>query len=388
MTVMNLTVLEISNVTFSNAFCTAVAQSMRTERSYVTFQSYSPWQRRLMSASSALGLVFMISLPIHSYSNSSAAFNGSVVKPLLISRYIAAVNAGDTLRYVQRELLKSGISKSFSILPIGNANRSPTPSPAATPYYIFVLVVAAIVGGALLLIALSGWLFITMRRRTQRSIEIKYRSMSEPAIDEEMSMGNIYSPPSSDSENDYLSITNEYLRGGEEQKDMALTIIDQPEVELDFNTIEAADNTNVDTENPKTGDIAIQGGKSMTEIKLKSALKKVSKYDSTGFDSPVSMPMASLGQASEEDRARWASTEFPFPPTISSKSTATRFAHPALPTGLAAARARSIRIVELPQEDDIPVVEVFKSADVPAMSPRRRFRLSRLKFELKNEENW
>eukprot|EP01035_Chromulina_nebulosa_P057465 gene57465-78742_t len=56
MTVVNIAILEISNITFSNAFCAAVAQSMRTERSYVAFQSYSPWQRRLMSASSALGL--------------------------------------------------------------------------------------------------------------------------------------------------------------------------------------------------------------------------------------------------------------------------------------------------------------------------------------------
>eukprot|EP01036_Dinobryon_divergens_P038387 gene38387-50396_t len=73
------------------------------------------------------------------------------------------------------------------------------------------------------------------------------------------------------------------------------------------------------------------------------------------------------------------------------KAAATRFAHPSLPLSLAAVKKNSRRAVELPRNEEIPIVQVFKSADVmqaSMLSPRIRFRLSKLKFALNSEENW
>ena len=390
MKVVNITASEIMNITYSNAFCVAVAQSMETKTSYVAFQSYSQLKRRLLSAATILDLVFSISLPIYWYSNSSVPFNASEVKPRLISNYIAAVDAGDTLRYVLQELLKSGISASFLILPIHNPteSRSPSPSPSNTPLYIFV---AAVVGGALLALVCIGWAYIHVRRRTRKAIEINYRPAFEPLVDEEMSMGSIYSSPRSDGENGFFSITNDtrLMRSGEEQKDLELSITN-PELVFDLHTMEVVDSsiniisTKADISSvPKGGNG--WGGNG-------GGINTARNLDASSFDSPVSVSASSLGQGREE-RTPGATYDVPKrrPSYRRYTPSATRFAHPTLPSRLAAAWARSVRIVELPRPEEIPIVEVFKSADIiqaSSLSPKMRFRLMKLKFELKSEENW
>ena len=385
MKVVNITASEIMNITYSNAFCAAVAQSMETKTSYVAFQSYSQLKRRLLSAATILDLVFSISLPIYWYSNSSVPFNASEVKPRLISNYIASVDAGDTLRYVLQELLKSGISASFLILPIRipTESRSPSPSPSNTPLYIFV---AAVVGGALLVLVCIGWIFIIVRRRSKKSsYEKKYKPMYTPLVDEEMSMGSIYSSsPRSSGENGYFSNTSKFARGGEEHKEGTF-IISKPEMMFDLATMQEV----------HYNDVQHSSSTSFSPVMS----EKHRRFDASSFSSPVPNHTVGINDLdNDHDTSQGIVQSATFAKgssntNMSAKTSATRFAHPSLPlSNLAAAKKRFLRVVELPRKEEVPIVEVFKSADVmhaSMLSPRMRFRLSKLKFQLNStEENW
>ena len=207
-------------------------------------------------------------------------------------------------------------------------------------------------------------------------------------------MDFIYSSPKSNGENGFFSITNDTrgFRSGDEQKDLALSIA-KPELVFDLQTMEVVDSSiNTATK--------ILGGSSIPLRKSRRGngeeFKAGQDFGDMSFDSPVSV--LSLGQGSEDgpQGVSYSSPERPYttrstPTTTTARAKAVRFAHPALPSSLASARARSTRIMELPRPDEIPIVEVFKSANViqtSNLSPKMRFRLSKLKFELKSEENW
>eukprot|EP01035_Chromulina_nebulosa_P024508 gene24508-31914_t len=226
MYVTNITREEISNNTYISAFTVAVAQSMEIDSSYVVYETFSALRRRL--ADSGFELVFQINVPISSLNSSTVIFNATFTELAYLSKYYKAVDAGHTLQYAKQQLLNNGISGAFLtflILPFRSLSQSPTCLPSVSSSASsssnsnFTTQLAAIVVGAFVAIICMGVSFVVYRRRTVSSnVSRKYKPISTPVVDEEMSMGNIYSP---DREDGIFSLDIQNLRlmqHGEEHK--------------------------------------------------------------------------------------------------------------------------------------------------------------------------
>lgn len=228
MAILNITVVEISNITYTNAFAIAVAKSMSINPLYIAYQNFSALRRRL--ASSIFELTFQITLPVPSNASSSA-LNATLIVSNLIGKYYDAVNAGDTLQYAKKQLIASGVSAiSFLILPVGQVlTISPTFSPTinfissktATSSNNLIVLLAAPFGSVFIALLCIGAVVVSRRRRAQGSnLAKKYIPITRPVVDEEMSIGSIYSPKS-DREDGFFSLNVENLRtlqNGEEFK--------------------------------------------------------------------------------------------------------------------------------------------------------------------------
>ena len=225
--VVNITTAEISNNIFTNAFAVAVAQSMEIDSSFVLYETTSPLRRRLLEA--AFQLIFQVNVPVSSLNISSLAVNATLIELTLLNKFYVAVDTGDTLMYVKAQLSRSNYSALFRILPFGSISPSPTyqpstsaVSPTTSSSNSLAIQLAAILGGAFVALICTGATFVLYRRRTVSSnLSKKYRPISSPVIDEEMSMGSIYSSPKSDGEDGVFSLNVQHLRlmqNGEEHK--------------------------------------------------------------------------------------------------------------------------------------------------------------------------
>ena len=181
----------------------------------------------------------------------------------LIGKYYDAVNTGDTLQYVKKQLFASGISEvSFLILPVGQVlTRSPTFSPStgissssssttAASSNNLILLFAAPFGSVFLALLCIGAVVVSRRRRAHNlNLAKKYKPIVRSVVDEEMSIGSIYSPKS-DREDGFFSLNVENLRtlqNGEEIKStehhttalrgMAVTL--KKDTAFDMSTMEA-----------------------------------------------------------------------------------------------------------------------------------------------------
>ena len=325
MSVLNITATEISNATYINAFIFAVAKSMAINPVYIVLQEFL--QLRRLLASSIFDLTFQIRIPATS-NDSFTIINATSIELNLISKYHNAINAGDTLQYVKIQLHASGISDIlFLILPVGQAVTLPPTFPPSTSSFtsgskttsnnILVIQLAAPFGSAFIAFLCVGAVCVVVRRRRSKGLNLakKYKPVMLPTVDEEMSLGSIYSPKS-DREDGFFSLNIENLRSlqnGEEfkaneQQNTTLhstTVMLKQDTAFDMSTMEP-ERSNLSLSGASSAITSLFDGKSWDRKKHVTAEEKEFSLDSLYPENkPVSYSQfgpSSEKRVNQEDR--------------------------------------------------------------------------------------